>query len=91
MKENILDSLRKKVNRIDRRLMKYLTRRFNIVQAIGEMKVEIGMPIVDKEREGQIVKKIQDLNTDDETKSAIIKIYECIFDISYRIEKVEKV
>jgi chorismate mutase len=57
---------------------------------IGKMKGQFGIPIVDKEREGQIVEKIQDLNTDDETKSAIIKIYECIFDTSYRVEKVEK-
>jgi 3-deoxy-7-phosphoheptulonate synthase/chorismate mutase len=90
MKENILGSLRKKVNRIDRRLMKDLTRRFGIVQMIGEMKGQIGIPIVDKERERKIVEKIQTLNTDDTTKSAIKKIYECIFDTSYHIEKVEK-
>ena len=90
MKDNILGNLRKKVNRIDRRLMKYLTRRFDIVQMIGEIKGQSGIPIVDKEREGQIVKKIKNLNTDVTTKSAIIKIYECIFDTSYGIEKVEK-
>ena len=85
----MISGLRKKINRIDKKLMKLLIKRYVVVKKIGKFKNESGIPVVDKEREQEIVKKIDTLKTEDGAKRSVKEIYKCIFSASHRAERAE--
>ena len=49
-----LDSLRKKIETIDMQIADLLKSRFDVVEQIGEIKHENGLPICQKEREEEL-------------------------------------
>jgi len=89
MKTHSLHGIRKKIDRIDRKLMKVVIKRYGVVERIGRLKNKAGLPVVDKKREKDILERINKLNVNDEIKSSIKNIYKCIFNSSYKVERVE--
>ena len=82
---NKINSLRKKLDRIDNKIIKLLEKRFKIAQRVGETKKQNGFEISDKEREKQIVEeKIKKSQLD---KKFIRDFYKLIFKQSKEVQK----
>ena len=58
-----LDELRNRIDAIDEEIIKKLEERFETVMQIGEYKKEMGLPIVDYDREAAKYDKIEELST----------------------------
>jgi len=89
MKDNQLEHLRSKIDRIDTKLMRLLLKRYRNVKLIGRIKNNARLPVRDREREQGILKKIKELRTGAGQKKFIKKVYDCIFSASYDVEKME--
>ena len=77
---------RKKINEIDFIIQEYLIKRFKLVKSIGIIKKNNGINILDKKREDNIIKNIEDKYDDIETKEYLIKIYKEIMNESKNIQ-----
>ena len=54
-----LEELRKEIDRIDNEILSRLIKRKNIVKEIAKIKKELGKPILDEEREQQLIEKLK--------------------------------
>lgn len=90
MKETGIEKCRKKIDRIDRRLIRLLSRRYANIRIIGRIKKSNNVPIVDKERENEILNKITALRADGECKSYIKSVFGMVFLSSRSVENQEK-
>jgi chorismate mutase len=89
MKLKSIKHYRRRINGIDRRIMKMLVMRYKSVDCIGKLKKKEGKEIVDNKREHDILQKIEKLNTGSKIKNYIVSIYKTVFSASYIIEKEE--
>ncbi len=84
---NNLDNLRKEIDAIDEELLALFAKRFGIVKEIGQLKKAQGIPAQNKEREGQVLKKIgekaRQLSLNEDTAKSI---WMTIFKESYKME-----
>ncbi|GIU81151.1 MAG: chorismate mutase [Acidobacteria bacterium] len=53
-----LDDWRREIDKIDMQIVKLLNRRAEICKKIGKLKQELGLPVIDLERERTIVKNV---------------------------------
>ena len=84
-----IEHYRRRINGIDRRIMKILLKRYKAVDHIGKLKKIGGIAIVDNKREHDILQKIEKLNAGKKIKNYIASIYKTVFSSSYIIEKEE--
>lgn len=56
-----LQEFRKKIDKIDQKLLKILAERFKVTQKIGQYKKRYSLPLRDKERERQLLKNLDNL------------------------------
>lgn len=70
-----INKLRKKIDRIDKQLMKKLDYRFQIVKQIGDIKKEKNLLITDSSREQQILDKAEQFATENEIKNIYGNIF----------------
>ena len=84
-----LNRYRRKINVIDRRIMKLFIKRYETVENIGKIKKKEGLPVVDDKREQEIMEKIGLLKADSRIKNGLADIYKTVFSTSYLIEKEE--
>ncbi len=89
MKLKSIKHYRRRINGIDRRIMKMFMKRYKTVDLIGKLKKKEGMAVVDNKREYDILQKIENLNTASKIKNCIASIYKTVFSTSYLIEKEE--
>ena len=86
MSEN-LQKLRRRIDRIDRRLVKLLARRYEEVFLIGRLKREANRDVVDTEREEDVLKRVLRLVKEEEQSEYIRSIYRSIFKESSNIQR----
>ncbi|UCB44538.1 MAG: chorismate mutase [Spirochaetota bacterium] len=86
MSEN-LQKLRRRIDRIDRRLVKLLARRYKEVCLIGRLKREANRDVVDPEREEDVLKRVLRLVKEEEQSEYIRSIYLSIFKESSNIQR----
>ena len=86
MSEN-LQKLRRRIDRIDRRLVKLLARRYKEVRLIGRLKREVNRDVVDPEREEDVLKRVLGLVKEEEQSEYIRSIYRSIFKESSNIQR----
>ncbi len=89
MKLKSIKHYRRRINGIDRRIMKMFIKRYKAVDQIGKLKKKEGAAVVDNKREYDILQKIEKLNTGSTIKDCIASIYKTVFTTSYIIEKEE--
>ncbi|MHA1784106.1 MAG: prephenate dehydratase [Candidatus Helarchaeota archaeon] len=77
-----IEEIRDKISAIDEKLAKLLDERIGLVQKIGKLKKEKGLPIVDEEREREIYEKISRLNLKHIKNLKLVDIFEKIIEIS---------
>ena len=78
---------RKKIDLIDKRLIKLLSKRISIVKKIGKIKKMEKIPIQNEQRENEIIKTIDNYIKKPAISKYIKIIYNSIFEVSKEIEK----
>jgi len=87
MYNNSIEKIRKRIDKIDNRILRLIVKRYFLVKNIGKIKGITKMPVVNKDREKQILERILKLSDKVETKDYIESIYRAIFNASYEIEE----
>ena len=59
-----LDTLRNKIKEIDKKLVALLLERIKVVQQIGKIKIEKKIPIIDQEREQEVISYVLNIQQD---------------------------
>jgi len=83
--ENELLFLRRQISEIDKAIINLLTQRFRIVKEVGKVKQKNNLPIKDKEREAEIIKKM--VKQSSLNKRFINDLYKLIFNQAYLLEE----
>ena len=86
MSEN-LQKLRRRIDRIDRKLVKLLARRYKDVRLIGRFKREANRNVVDPVREEDVLRRVLRLVKEEEQSEYIRSIYRSIFKESSNIQR----
>ncbi len=77
---------RKKINVIDRNIVKLLLKRFDLAKQIGNYKSRNKMKIIDKKREMQVINNIKKYSNK-ENKKFITNVFKNIINYSKKIQK----
>lgn len=84
----MLQKYRKKIDKLDKKLVAILSKRIRIVEQIAEIKQKEGLPILQKEREEEHLHDIlTKCNENKSCKSYIHNIFEKIFEESRKMQK----
>jgi monofunctional chorismate mutase len=81
-----LERHRKKIDGIDRRVVRLLKRRFELVRAIGALKRERGLAVAQPEREAEILERVTEGEGGREIRDFLISVYRAVFNASRRAE-----
>ena len=82
-----LDALRNEIDEIDDKIVSLLHRRATIAGDVGSIKTKAGLPIVDREREATIMRKIAAPSYSPIDPAVILRIYGEILLESRRIQQ----
>ena len=87
----MLNSLRKKIDQIDTRIVELLLKRYRAVKQISSVKQQNNIPVEDKKREEQALKTLlTDCGQSREERRYIRTILETIQSASKQIQKGDK-
>jgi len=75
-----LAECRERINALDQRLIELLNERTRIVEQIGGIKQECGMPIYEPKREEEVLRNVQQRNTGPMPHESARRIFERIID-----------
>jgi UPF0755 protein len=78
---------RRKIDKIDVKIIKLLNRRARCADEIGKIKQKYGIPIYSPEREKQVIKNVLKHNYGPLSDMAVRRLYERIIDESRRLER----
>ena len=82
----MLDECRKTIDSIDTEILILLNRRAEISKKIGAIKLQAGLPLVDGERETEVIRKIIRENEGSLADDAAVRIYTEIIKESRQIQ-----
>jgi chorismate mutase/prephenate dehydratase len=82
-----LDSLRSRINDLDRRLVELLNERARLVVDVGRVKRETGVPIYAPHREAEVLGRVLGLNTGPLSPATIESVYREIMSGSFALER----
>ncbi len=88
--EKRIEKFRDRIDRIDRRIVRLLTRRYGLVLSIGLLKKSSGTPVVQPERENEILLKIGKRINEAPIREFIFTVYRSLFKASHRVEEEKK-
>jgi chorismate mutase len=84
----LLDKYRKQIDKIDKKIIDYLAKRYQVVKKVGEFKKKKGLKPFDKKRFQEVLKtRISFAEEKGLPKELIKKIYQTIHKFSLEIEK----
>jgi len=87
-----MENLRKKIVKIDQKIVKLLGERMKVAKKIGDIKKKAGIPIWDKQKENELRKLHDEAGKKDGlTPKFINKLFDVVFEESRRIQKSEKI
>ncbi len=78
--------LRKRIDRLDKRIVKLLNQRAGYADEIGKIKEKLGIEVYSPEREKQVIENVSKNNPGPLTDEAVQRLYERIIDESRRLE-----
>ncbi len=82
-----MKSLRKQIDRLDKRIVKLLNKRARCADEIGKVKEKLGLDVYSPERENQVIENVTQQNPGPLTHEAVKRVYERIIDESRRLER----
>ena len=82
-----INSLRKKIDKLDDRMFDLVLQRFSIAKEIGDIKKTSGIKIIDLHRESQIINRFAEKLAGTLEKNDITAIFDPIYSISKRLQK----
>lgn len=83
-----LEVLRKKLEKIDFDILELLAKRFSIVEEIGELKKEVGTPVVDEHQEQKVLSSMTEKGEAyGLSKELVNSIWNALFQESYEKER----
>ena len=85
---DLIESMRRRIDELDRRLTDLLNERSRCALAIGAAKRRMNQRIYDPQREAAIVRQVLDASTGPLTGSALTRLFERILDESRRMERL---
>ncbi len=86
-KHNEIEKWRRKIDKIDIKIVRLLNRRARYADEIGKLKQELNLPIYSPEREKQVIENVTKHNFGPLSDMAIKRLYERIIDESRRLER----
>ena len=81
-----LNTLRQEIDAIDRELVELFRRRMDVTKRVGEYKQAHGIPVLDQERERQVLQNKGELSGE-ELRPAVITLYQTIMALSRRQQR----
>ncbi|OPJ57396.1 chorismate mutase [Clostridium oryzae] len=84
---NKLDELRDEIDKLDTEILSLLEKRFAACKGVGEYKLENELPILNEEREQQVIEKILKKIKDPYYSDYIKQIFITIMDESKKLQK----
>ena len=83
-----LKRYRKTIDKIDRRIVKFLARRLEIVRKIGAYKKIKKLPVFNKQRENDVLKNVKTASKKHKTDDKFMnEVYKAILEKSRKLEK----
>lgn len=82
-----MKSLRRQIDRLDKRIIKLLNKRAEYADEIGKVKEKLGLDVYSPEREKQVIENVSQENPGPLTHEAVKRVYERIIDESRRLER----
>lgn len=83
-----LKKLRDEIDEIDRSLVRLISERMKIVREIGRLKKEFRKPVVDRERELSVIRKVlQMAEAESVNTELVLKIFSLLMEESRRIQR----
>jgi len=83
-----LAGLRDRIDEIDRQLIELLNRRTSIVEEIGRIKHDAGLPVYEPRREDQVFENVTRHNTGPLTHDGVRRVFERIIDESRQVQRL---
>ena len=81
-----LEDWRNEIDRIDLEIVNLLQRRISIVEEIGKVKAQAGLPLVDAEREKYIINRVLNERREPLSVEAVNCVFNCIIQESRRVQ-----
>ncbi len=81
-----LQSLRRDIDAIDRELVELFRRRMNVTARVGAYKRERGIPVLDQERERQVLRNKGEL-AGEELRPAVVTLFQTVMALSRRQQR----
>jgi len=85
MDKRILE-LRKKIDEFDVEIIKLLKKRMQVSIEVGKLKEKLHIPVEDKKRESEIIRRLIDQAGENLTEEQLIKIFTAVFKLSKQIQ-----
>ncbi|MFZ5895995.1 MAG: chorismate mutase [Myxococcota bacterium] len=82
-----LDSLRKAIDQVDRRILDLLEERVRLVLAVGDYKRKNSLPVYDPERERSLLERLSGAARPPLDGDTVRRVFERLIDESRRIEQ----
>jgi chorismate mutase len=83
-----LAGLRERIDEIDRQLIELLNRRTTIVEEIGRIKHDAGLPVYEPRREDQVFENVTRHNAGPLTHDGVRRVFERIIDESRQVQRL---
>jgi chorismate mutase/prephenate dehydratase len=85
-----LDALRAEIDALDREIVRLLNRRTRLGLEIGKAKTRSGRPIVDLEREREVLVRVAMANEGPLPQDALLALYRQLIETMTRLEEIGK-
>ena len=82
----MLDKYRKKVDKIDKKLIKLFEKRMDVARCVGEYKKENNLEILDTAREKEILENRVMLTKNSEYKEYTSEFFESLMNVSKKLQ-----
>lgn len=76
-----LEKIREQIDEVDKELIKLFEKRMSLSEEVARVKISEGLPVLNKGREDEIIRKLTEGLSDEDTK-AVTALYQKIFEIS---------
>lgn len=78
--------IRKKLDQIDKELVRLFEQRMDLCRQVAEYKIETGKPVYDEERESQKIKSVRELAESEENKQGAEEMFRQLMTVSRRLQ-----